>query len=95
MRCGNARRGADGAGLHLLSVRGDKGHDSDKAREHWRARDIGVCVPPRSNRFAKHWYDTGLYRTRHLFNCLKDFRRLSLRLDKTDTSFRAFAAFLN
>ena len=45
----------------------------------------------------QHWYDTELYRTRHLvensFNRLKDFRRLSLRLDKTDTSFRAFAAF--
>ena len=27
------------------------------------------------------------------FNCLKDFRRLSLRLDKTDTSFHAFACF--
>ena len=27
------------------------------------------------------------------FNRLKDFRRMSLRLDKTDTSFRAFACF--
>ncbi len=27
------------------------------------------------------------------FNRLKDFRRLSLRLDKTDTSFRGFLAF--
>ncbi len=45
----------------------------------------------------QHWYDTGLYRARHLvensFNRLKDFRRLSLRLDKTDTSFRGFLAF--
>ena len=85
------------AGLHPLSVVGDKGYDSDKAREHWRARGIGVCVPPRRNRLVQHWYDTGLYRTRHLvensFNRLKDFRRLSLRLDKTDISFRAFAAF--
>lgn len=85
------------AGLHPLSVVGDKGYDSDKAREHWRARGIGVCVPPKRNRLVQHWYDTALYRTRHLvensFNRLKDFRRLSLRLDKTDTSFRAFAAF--
>jgi hypothetical protein len=28
-----------------------------------------------------------------LTHSLKDFRRLSLRLDKTDTSFRAFTAF--
>ena len=45
----------------------------------------------------QHAYDTALYRTRHIvensFNRLKDHRRLSLRLDKTDTSFRAFACF--
>ena len=76
---------------------GDKGYDSDKAREHWRGRGIGVCIPPKRNRLVQHWYDKGLYRTRHLvensFNRLKDFRRLSLRLDKTDTSFRGFLAF--
>ncbi len=87
------------AGLQPLSVVGDKGYDSDKAREHWRAGGIGVCVPPKRNRLVQHWYDMGLYRTRHLVenssNRLKDFRRLSLRLDKIDTSFRAFAAFLN
>ena len=58
---------------------------------------IGVCIPPKRNRLVQHWYDKGLYRTRHLvetsFNRLKDFRRLSLRLDKTDTSFRGFLAF--
>ena len=85
------------AGLQPLSVVGDKGYDSDKAREHWRACRIGACIPPKRNRIVQHWYDTELYRTRHLvensFNRLKDFRRLSLRLDKTDTSFRAFAAF--
>ena len=84
------------AGLQPLSVVGDEGYDSDKARERWRARGIGMCVPPKRNRIVQHWYDTELYRTRHLvensFNRLKDFRRLSLRLDKTDTSFRAFAA---
>jgi len=50
-----------------------------------------------SSRLVQHWYDTGLYRTRHLvensFNRLKNFRRLSLRFDKIDTNFRAFAAF--
>lgn len=85
------------AGLHPLSVVGDKGYDSGKAREHWRGRGIGACIPPKRNRLVQHWHDTDLYRTRHLvensFNRLKDFRRLSLRLDKTDTSFRAFAAF--
>jgi len=75
-----------------------KGYDSDKAREHWRGRGrgIGVCLPPKRNRLVQHPYDTDLYRTRHVvensFNRLKDFRRLSPRLDKTDASFRGFAA---
>jgi len=47
-------------------VVGDKGYDSDKAREHWRGRGIGVCIPPKRNRLVQHWYDKGLYRTRHL-----------------------------
>ena len=72
-------------------------YDSDKAREHWRERGIGVCISPKRNRLVQHWYDTGLYRTQHVvensLNRLKDFRRLSLRLDKTDTSFRGVLAF--
>jgi len=79
-------------------VVGDKGYDSDKAREHWRRRGISVCMPPKRNRLVQLWYDKGLYGTRHLvensFNRLKNFRRLSLRLDKTDTGFRGFLAFV-
>ncbi len=85
------------AGLQPLAVVGDKGYGTDKLRTHWQARGIGVCIPPKSNRLVQHPYDKALYRTRHRvensFCCLKDHRRLSLRLDKTDTSFRAFACF--
>ncbi len=42
---------------------GDKGYDSDKVWEHWRARGIGVCVPPKRNRLVQQEYDTGFYRT--------------------------------
>lgn len=84
-------------GLHPLAVVGDKGYDCDGLRDHWQARGIGVCVPPKRNRVVQHAYNAGLYRTRHMvensFNRLKDFRRMSLRLDKTETSFRAFACF--
>ena len=84
-------------GLHPLAVVGDKGYDSDKLRDHWHALGIGVCVPPKRNRLVQHAYDKALYRTRHMvensFNRLKDFRRMSLRLDKTNTSFRAFVCF--
>ena len=52
---------------------------------------------PKRNRLVQHAYNAALYRTRHMvensFNRLKDHRRLSLRLDKTETSFRAFASF--
>ncbi len=85
------------AGLQPFSVVGDKGYDSDKMRQYWRGRGIGMCIPPKRNRIVQHWYDNGFYRTRHLirnsFNRLKNFRRLTLRLDKTDTSFRGFLAF--
>ena len=74
---------------------GDKGYGTDKLRSHWQEQGIGVCVPPKRNRLVQHAYDTALYRTRHkvenLFCRLKDHRRLSLRLDKTQTSFQAFA----
>jgi len=53
-------------GLQPLAVVGDKGYDADTLREHWHARGIGMCVPPKRNRIVQHWYDTGLYRTRHL-----------------------------
>ena len=36
--------------------------------------------------FLREWMENS-------FNRLKDLRRLSLRLDKTDTSFRGFLAF--
>jgi len=80
-----------------VAVVGDKSYDSDKLRGHWRAQGIGACNPSRRNRLAQHAYDAALYRTQRMiensFCRLKDHRRLSLRPDKTDTSFRAFACF--
>ncbi len=82
-------------GLQPLSVVGDKGYDTDKLRAHWQARGIGVCIPPKSNRLVQHLYNKALYCIRHMvensFSRLKDHRRLSLHLDKTEVSFRAFA----
>ncbi|UFN51590.1 IS5 family transposase (plasmid) [Roseomonas sp. OT10] len=87
--------GALTEGLQPVFVVGDRAYDTDTLRGHWHGRGIGVCVPPRRNRVVRHAYDEALYRTRHLvenaFNRLKDFRRMSLRLDKTHASFRAFA----
>ena len=56
---------------------------------------ISTCVP--RNRLVQHAYDAALHRTRHVvensFCRLQVHRRLSLRLDKTESSFRAFACF--
>lgn len=84
-------------GLKPVAVVGDKGYDSDKLRDHWRAQGIGTCVPPKRNRLVQHAYNAALYRTCHMvensFCRLKNHRRLSLCLDKTETSFQAFACF--
>ena len=84
-------------GLQPLALVGDKGYETDGLREHWRARGIAACLLPKRNRVVQLAYGEALYRTRHLvensFDRLKDFRRMSLRLDKTEASFRAFACF--
>lgn len=84
-------------GLKPLSVVGDKEYDTNKLRTHWCGCGIGTCVPHKRNRLVQHAYNAALHRTRHMvensFNRFKDFRRLSLRLNKTDISFRAFACF--
>ena len=83
--------------LKPVAVVADKAYDTDTLRDHWRAQGISTCVPPKCNRLVQHAYNEALYRTRHMVEnsvCrLKDHRRLSLRLDKTETSFRAFACF--
>ena len=64
-----------------MAVVGDRGYDADGLREHWRERGIATCVPVKRNRVVQHDFNKALYRT----------RRMSLRLDKTDASFRIFA----
>ena len=80
-----------------MAVVAGKAYDADTLRGHRRAQGIGVCVPPKSNHLVQHACNEALCRTRHMVEnslCrLKDHRRLSLRLDKTETSSRAFACF--
>ncbi len=47
-------------------------------------------LPCRQKLLFRRFYGSGWENS---FNRLKDFRRLSLRLDKMDTSFRGFLAF--
>ena len=48
----------------------------------WVALSTKVAI----QKFLRKWIENS-------FNRLKDFRRLSLRLDKTDINFRGFLAF--
>ena len=62
-------------------------------REGLQKRDIQAVIPPRSNRLRPAAYDVEMYKWRHLienyFQKLKEFKRIALRADKTDSSFAA------
>ena len=71
----------------------DKAFDAD-----WRVKDLTergskVVIPSRSNRKAAREYDKEMYKWRHLvenFFCkLKEFKKVAMRAEKTDTSFSA------
>ena len=54
-----------------------------------------ACIPPRKNRKVQFEYDTELYKTRNIiermFNCIKDWRQLSLRTFRCPETFLAAA----
>lgn len=89
--------GAPTTCLRPLCVVGDKAHDADKLRAHWQALGVGGRIRPKRDRTVLHPCDKALCRTWRIvensFRRLKYRRRLSLRWDKIETSFRAFACF--
>ena len=54
-------------------------------------REIGVCIPSRTNRKAPIPHDAALYRQRHkienMFGKLKDWRRIHTRYDRCAHTF--------
>ena len=71
----------------------DKAFDTDWLLEELRSRGIKVVIPPGSNRKDMRAYDGEMYKWRHLvenFFCkLKEFGKIAMRCEKTDTSFAA------
>ena len=67
------------------------------------ARGALICISQRPRRLAPLVIDAELYKCRHLiktfFTKLKEFKRIAMRADKTDTSFKAMidaaAALIN
>lgn len=90
-------------GLSFDALLADKAFDSNWIIDEMNERGATLCISQRPQRKEPLAIDEEMYKWRHLignFFCdLKDFRRIALRTDKTDTSFAAIinvcAALLN
>jgi transposase len=81
----------------------DKGYDSSHVRDFIKSKNAmpvipykGVYLPQDSTLMPEDFYDTNMYRRRHiierLFGRLKENKRLAMRFDKLDSSFIGFIA---
>lgn len=90
-------------GLSFDALLADKAFDANWIVDEMNERGALICISQRPQRIEPLEIDKIMYGWRHLvenFFCnLKDFRRIALRSDKTDTSFSAMihacAALLN
>jgi transposase len=90
-------------GVAFDAILADKAFDSNWIIAEMNARGAAICISQRPNRRAPLQIDRELYKRRHLienfFMKLKEFKRIALRADKTDTSFKAMiyatAALIN
>ena len=74
----------------------DKGYDADAIRDTLTHADVEAVIPAKSNRRTPIPHDREKYRWRnlieHLFNKLKNWRRVATRYDKTAESYLGFVA---
>lgn len=90
-------------GLKFDALLADKAFDSNWIIDEMNARGALICISQRPQRLEPLEIDMELYKSRHLienfFGKLKDFKRIALRAEKTDTSFEAMiyavAALIN
>ncbi|SIR23851.1 Transposase, partial [Paracoccus thiocyanatus] len=90
-------------GLAFNAMLADKAFDSNWIIAEMNARGALICISQRPQRRAPLIIDPELYKRRHLienFFCkLKEFKRIAMRSEKTDTSFEAMiyavAALIN
>ena len=80
-------------GIDLQALLADKAFDADWLKQHLLAQGCQVVIAQKSNRRAPLQIDAEVYKWRHLienFFCkLKEFKRIAMRSDKTDSSFAA------
>jgi len=71
----------------------DKAFDADWLVKDLTERGSKVVIPPRSNRKVAREYDKEMYKWRHpvenFFCKLKEFKKVAMRAEKTDSSFSA------
>ncbi len=82
------------AGHHSDFVIADKGYDADHVLESIEATGAIPVIPGRKNRNDDRYYDTCLYRERHLVECfinkIKHYRRVFSRFDKLAKRYLGF-----
>ena len=80
-------------GIDLQALLADKAFDADWLKQHLLAQGCQVVIAQKANRRAPLQIDMEVYKWRHLienFFCkLKEFKRIAMRSDKTDSSFAA------
>ena len=80
-------------GISFDAVLADKASDSNWIITEMNEPGAAICISQHPRRTSPLPIDTEIYKSRHLienFFCkLKEFKRIAMRADKTDTSFRA------
>src|SRR6202167_4443117 len=80
-------------GIDLGALIADKAFDSNAIVADLNARGAKIVISAHPRRAQKRRFDAEIYKWRHLienFFCkLKEFKRIAMRADKTDRSFKA------
>ncbi len=80
-------------GLSFDALLADKAFDSNWIIEEMNARGAQIVISQRPQRLQPLLIDDEMYKWRHLvenyFQKLKEFKRIAMRSDKTDTSYAA------
>ena len=91
------------AGLEFACLIADKAFDADWIIEDMNERGAKIVIAQHPGRSRALEIDGEIYKWRHLmenfFGKIKEFKRIAMRIDKTDTSFEAMiytaAAWIN
>jgi transposase len=78
----------------IQHVLGDAAYDGDETRSVVKTLKAKACIKPHQNRTASKRYDRERYKHRNLverfFGCIKQFRRVATRYEKTARNFAGF-----